>query len=156
MAKIIRINEDIISIGTDAGGIKEVRATDVNFTPKVGDEVEIYETENQLIVTKKEEKKENTNNSNAGGININVSNTQTTAQNTATTDNATKAVNKVTYCLLAFFLGGLGAHKFYAGKTVAGILYIVFCWTYIPAFIAFIEFIIAVCKKADANGNILV
>lgn len=156
MAKIIRINEDIISIGTDAGGIKEVRATDVNFTPKVGDEVEIYETENQLIVTKKEEKKENTNNSNAGGININVSNTQTTAQNTATPANATKAVNKVTYCLLAFFLGGLGAHKFYAGKTGAGILYIFFCWTYIPAFIAFIEFIIAVCKKADANGNILV
>ena len=53
MAKIIKVNGDIISIGTNEGGIKEVRATDINFTPNVGDEVEIYETENDLIVTKK-------------------------------------------------------------------------------------------------------
>ena len=46
----------MISVGTDDGGIKEVRLSDINFTPNVGDEVEIYETENNLIVTKKEEK----------------------------------------------------------------------------------------------------
>ena len=59
MAKIIKISDDIISIGTDDGGIKEVRTTDLSFEPKVGDEVEIYETENDLIITKKESKKEN-------------------------------------------------------------------------------------------------
>ena len=65
-----------------------------------------------------------------------------------------KPVNKIVYCLLAFFLGGIGIHKFYAGKIGMGIVYLLFCWTFIPGFIAFIEFIIGLCKKADANGNI--
>lgn len=65
-----------------------------------------------------------------------------------------KPVNKIVYCLLALFLGGIGIHKFYAGKIGMGIVYILFCWTGIPAVIAFIEFIIGLCKKSDANGNI--
>ena len=152
MAKIIKVNDDIVSIGTDEGGIKEVRKTDINFIPNIGDEVEVYETENNTIVTKKEKKMENNSNS---GININVSNNQNNAQPMYVTNN-TKAVNKVIYCILAAFLGGIGVHKFYAGKIGTGILYLIFCWTFIPSTIAFIEFIIALCKKADTNGNILV
>jgi TM2 domain-containing membrane protein YozV len=41
--------------------------------------------------------------------------------------------------LLAFFLGGFGAHRFYMGQIGLGILYALFFWTFIPAFIAFIE-----------------
>lgn len=152
MAKIIKVNGDIVSIGTNEGGIKEVRTTDINFTPKVGDEVEIYETETDLIVTKKEEKRSN---SSDAGININVSNNQTASQPMYLANN-TKAVNKIVYCLLAFFLGGIGVHKFYAGKTGTGILFILFSWTFIPCFIAFIDCIVGLCKKADINGNILV
>ena len=152
MAKIIKVSNDIVSIGTNDGGIKEVRMEDISFVPKVGDEVEIYETENDLIVTKKEPEKESNPNS---GININVSNNQNGAQPLYIANN-TKAVNKIVYCILAFFLGGIGVHKFYAGKTSTGILFILFCWTFIPSFIAFVDFIVGVCKKADTNGNILV
>jgi len=55
--------------------------------------------------------------------------------------------SRITAALLALFLGGLGIHKFYLGKTMQGILYLVFCWTFIPSFIAFIEFIIYLCSS---------
>ena len=47
--------------------------------------------------------------------------------------------NRVAAALFAIFLGGLGVHKFYLGKVGQGILYLVFCWTFIPAVIGFIE-----------------
>ncbi|MDW0116078.1 TM2 domain-containing protein [Sporosarcina thermotolerans] len=44
--------------------------------------------------------------------------------------------------LLAIFFGGLGIHKFYLGRWGWGIIYLLFCWTYIPALIGLIEGII--------------
>ena len=41
--------------------------------------------------------------------------------------------------LLALFLGGFGAHKFYFGQFVLGIVYFLFCWTFIPSLISLIE-----------------
>ena len=57
--------------------------------------------------------------------------------------------NKTALALLAFFLGGLGAHKFYLGKYGQGICYILFCWTGIPGLIAFVEFIIYLCTPRE-------
>ena len=37
--------------------------------------------------------------------------------------------------LLAVFLGGFGAHKFYLGDQKKGIIYLVFCWTGIVSLI---------------------
>ena len=67
-----------------------------------------------------------------------------------------KVVNKLAYVLLALFLGGFGIHNFYAGKTGQGILFLLFFWTAIPAIVAFIQAIIALCQPSDANGNILI
>lgn len=55
------------------------------------------------------------------------------------------AKNKLLAALLAFFLGGLGIHKFYLGRTGAGIAMLLFCWTGIPAIIAFVDFIVLLC-----------
>lgn len=57
--------------------------------------------------------------------------------------------SKIVAGVLALFLGGIGVHKFYLGKTGMGILYILFCWTYIPTCIAFVEGIIYLCSNDE-------
>jgi TM2 domain-containing membrane protein YozV len=57
--------------------------------------------------------------------------------------------SRVAAALLAFFLGGFGIHKFYLGRVGQGILYLLFCWTLIPAFIAFVEFIVYLCMSDE-------
>ena len=47
--------------------------------------------------------------------------------------------SKATAGILAILLGGLGIHKFYLGKAGMGILYLLFCWSFIPAIVGFIE-----------------
>jgi len=51
-------------------------------------------------------------------------------------------VSKAALLLLTFFLGGIGAHKFYLGKYWQGALYLIFCWTYLPALAALVEFVV--------------
>ena len=48
-------------------------------------------------------------------------------------------VNKYVYAALAFFLGSLGAHRFYRKQYGKALLYILFCWTGIPGVIGMIE-----------------
>jgi TM2 domain-containing membrane protein YozV len=44
--------------------------------------------------------------------------------------------------LLAFFLGGIGVHRFYLKQTGLGFLYLLFFWSFIPAIVAIIDAII--------------
>ena len=46
---------------------------------------------------------------------------------------------KLVQSALAIFLGSLGAHKFYQGKTLQGVMYLLFFWTTLPTWISFIE-----------------
>jgi TM2 domain-containing membrane protein YozV len=50
--------------------------------------------------------------------------------------------SKTTAAILAFFLGGFGIHKFYLGRGGAGVAYLLFCWTLIPAVLALIDAIV--------------
>ena len=54
----------------------------------------------------------------------------------------TPAKNQTVAVLLAAFVGGLGIHRFYLGKTVTGVLYLLFCWTGIPSLIGIVEALI--------------
>jgi len=56
-----------------------------------------------------------------------------------------------TAVLLALFLGGLGAHKFYLGQTGLGVLYLLFCWTTIPSIIALFEAFVIAGKVGNYN-----
>lgn len=58
--------------------------------------------------------------------------------------------NKVVAGLLAIFFGDFGVHKFYLGQTGQGLLYLVFCWTFIPGIIGFIEGILYIAQSDDA------
>lgn len=57
--------------------------------------------------------------------------------------------NKGTATVLALLLGGIGAHKFYLGQFGMGIFYCVFCWTFIPAGVAFIEGILYLVQSEE-------
>jgi len=102
---------------------------------------------------------EQTNANNSGNINqitVNVPSNESTEFSKFAALAGRKAVSKTVYCLLAIFLGGLGIHKFYGGKIVAGVIYIVFCWTLIPSLVGFIEGLMALGKPTDSQGQIYI
>lgn len=75
-------------------------------------------------------------------------------QNTANPERANWPIkSKIVAGILAILLGGLGVHKFYLGQTGKGILYLIFCWAYIPAILSFIEGIMILCSN-DENFQI--
>lgn len=172
MPKIIAISDTTVTIGFEDGSLREVRRADVTFDPRTGDSVEVFSSDTAVVVSKAEaaSAQQNWGASPAagaapqtaanGGININVSNQNAgyvaPAMPVYPVAGGGKVVNKVAYAIMALLLGGFGVHKFYAGKIGMGILYLVFCWTYIPAIAAFIEGIIALTKPADGAGNIVV
>jgi hypothetical protein len=65
MTKIIKLDGEDVLLGTDDGKIRKVRIYDVHFAPAEGDEVEVYENDGSIIVTKKETPKENNYNNHA-------------------------------------------------------------------------------------------
>jgi TM2 domain-containing membrane protein YozV len=74
-------------------------------------------------------------------INIVVQNTNTMTQGSGATGGLVRVANRNKWvaAALAFFLGGLGGHKFYLGQTGMGLVYLLFCWTFIPMFISLVE-----------------
>lgn len=58
--------------------------------------------------------------------------------------------SKFTTAIFALFLGGLGIHRFYLGQNGKGILYLIFCWTLIPALIALFDFFAFIFMSEDS------
>ncbi len=55
--------------------------------------------------------------------------------------------------LLCIFLGGFGAHRFYMGDVLYGLLYLAFCWTFIPAIVALAESFAMGGRVEEANDE---
>ena len=139
MSKILQISSESVTIGLDDGTLQDYPINCCNgFKPEIGIEVEVYSDGTKTLIVKK------------------VSIRNVIKHPNSVEPNGRHKVNKLAYVLLTFFLGGIGIHKFYSGHFLLGILYLLFCWTGIPSLIAFIEFIIAICKSADENGEISV
>ncbi|MBR1443557.1 MAG: FTR1 family protein [Firmicutes bacterium] len=60
-----------------------------------------------------------------------------------------KRNNKTEVGILAILFGGLGIHKFYIGKYGKGMLYAMFCWTFIPAVLGIAEGIHYLCMGEE-------
>lgn len=58
--------------------------------------------------------------------------------------------SKLAAALFAIFLGGIGVHKFYLGRAGQGVLYLLFCWTFIPAIVGFLEGIVYLSMSDQA------
>lgn len=63
--------------------------------------------------------------------------------------NTIEVKSRIVAGILALLLGYIGVHKAYCGKIGLFIVYLLFCWTGIPAIIAFIEGILYLCCKDD-------
>ena len=69
---------------------------------------------------------------------------------------------RIAFALFAILLGGIGVHKFYVKEYGWGVIYLLFCWTYIPSIIGIIEGIIALsstdkefCEKYEIEDDAL-
>lgn len=129
MAKIVAVSPEIISIGMDNGELKEVPASAINFVPHIGDEVEIFESANSIIVSKIEKKEDTAIPQQAPvqaipNIVINNANSNVNTNTNVNGGMPGKPKNKWVALILCIFLGFFGAHKFYEGKTGMGILYL--------------------------------
>lgn len=49
--------------------------------------------------------------------------------------------SRSTAAILALLLGGIGVHRFYLGQK-RGLLYLLFCWTFLPLVISLFEFLL--------------
>jgi len=133
MAKIIKKDAENVTVGLDNGTFEVYPLSCCQgFTPEAGMIVDVFKNGDAVVISKA-----------AAPAAAPADNTQVVPHQ----------VNKIAYVLLCFFFGGIGIHKFYAGHWILGLLYLIFCWTFIPALIAFIEFIIGIIKPADNNGN---
>lgn len=143
--KIIQVGIDKVTVGFENGSLRDFdRASCSGFVPQIGMRVEVYESGGRTMIVQPQ---------NAGAA---AGGAAFSSGGAAGQQQSGSSVSQLAYCVLALLLGGFGVHKFYAGHIGLGILYLLFFWTGIPAIVGFVEFILALLKKPDANGRIVV
>ena len=135
MAKIIDVDfgKNIVSVAMEDNSVKDLPFEIFKFKPETGKLVNVYQKSDGTYIVEEA--------SPSGGFD-------------SMNPQGGYKISKVTFLLVTFFLGGIGVHKFITGRMLQGILYLVLCWTGLPAILAIVEFIIACCRNSDANGMI--
>ena len=143
--KVIKSNGVSVTLGFEDGSLRDIPRDQMDFFAQDGSQVDVYESDGKTVYVQHKG-----GSFGAGNMNDTLANAQVMFKGDQV------VISKAVYILLAFFLGGIGAHKFATKKYVQGVLYLVFFWTFIPGLIALIELIrCAVAIPADENGNIV-
>jgi TM2 domain-containing membrane protein YozV len=61
--------------------------------------------------------------------------------------------NKTIAIILAIVFGAFGIHKFYLGRIKAGVLYLLFSWTFIPLLLALFDLIVLLTYSKQKFGR---
>ena len=68
-----------------------------------------------------------------------------------------KEISKKKYITLLLSCGWFtGAHRFYSGKKISGLLYLLFCWTGIPFAMCLFDLMMIIPLENDENGLVTV
>lgn len=127
------------TIGDDASGTMEAHPlSDFKYTPNIGDAVNVYRqgTETMILLAEDHAKED---------------------------DRPSQKVNRLVYALLAFFLGDLGIHHFYAGDSARGVKYLLLSiflsWTIIVPIVIWFKCIFqgvrVLSMPSDPDGNVI-
>lgn len=148
-AKVLKNENGIITVGFQDD--KSIKVYDAEIDAPVGSIVDVYTQEDGSTLLVPHEELSSSYQYHAGAEAV-----KGFGGRVADEFKGDHRVSKTAYILLALFLGNLGIHKFYAKKYIMGLVYLLFCWTFIPCIIALVEAILAIFKPCDRNGDILV
>lgn len=154
MEKVIDIRDNLAFISQEDGSFIKVDIDSLNFTPKIGDKIKIYKTEDEWIYEKVGEGTYGFGNNHERSH----FHTDEPVNHYHYYDQSpvyypqNHRVNKIIYLLCIVFLGGFGVHRLYAGYKSSFFIRLLFCWTWIPSFIAIFDFIFGLFKETDSEG----
>lgn len=131
MSEIIKIDGGKVTIGLDNGSMTDVPIASIGYSnPQVGDKVQVYSNDNQVVVRLVQQPQQN--------LNVSVSASPYSA--------VEKKINKHVFCWVgAFLFGGFGVDRFMRGQVGVGICKLLFGWLTLGIW-ALVDWIIALTK----------
>lgn len=138
MSEIIKIDGGKVTIGLDNGSMTDVPIASIGYSnPQIGDKVQVYSNDNQVVVRLVQQPQQN--------LNVSVSASPYSA--------VEKKINKHVFCWVgAFLFGGFGVDRFMRGQVGVGVCKLLFGWLTLGIW-ALVDWIIALTKAYGAFSD---